>query len=153
MRRAVRRVLANDSRFQEVHAGLWETIGWDYAELPLYETPFRVLDLEVTGSDPDHNAIIDMAVFEVVGDVIRPLLSTLVDPEMPIPPSIVRLTGIDDRMVRGQPRFENPAAGAGAHPGGWGVRGAQRVVRLPLPEDRTWNARPGDASPRRTSAP
>ena len=107
VRRAVRRLLSNDSRFQEVHAGLWETIGWDYAEQPLHETPFRVLDLEVTGSDPQHNAIIDMAVFEVVGNVIRPLLSTLVDPGMPIPPSIVRLTGIDDRMVRGQPRFES----------------------------------------------
>src|SRR5262245_30084801 len=60
MRRAVRKVLARDSRFQEVHSGLWETIGWDYDVVPLEEAEFRVLDLEVTGSDPDHNAIIDM---------------------------------------------------------------------------------------------
>jgi DNA polymerase-3 subunit epsilon len=107
VRRAVRRLLSNDSRFQEVHAGLWETIGWDYAEMALEQAPFRVLDLEVTGSDPEHNAIIDLAVFEVQGDAVQPLLSTLVDPAMPIPPSIVRLTGIDDRMVHGQPRFED----------------------------------------------
>lgn len=105
MRRAVRKVLSFDSRFQEVHAGLWETIGWDYDIMSLLEAPFRVLDLEVTGSDPDHNAIIDLAVFEVRGDSILPRLSTLLNPEMPIPPSIQRLTGIDDSMVRDAPRF------------------------------------------------
>lgn len=107
MRRAVRKVLARDSRFQEVHAGLWETIGWDYDVLPLEEAEFRVLDLEVTGSDPEKNAIIDMAVFAVRGHECRLLLSTLVDPQMPIPPSIQRLTGIDDRLVRGAPLFDH----------------------------------------------
>jgi DNA polymerase III epsilon subunit family exonuclease len=106
LRRAVRRVLAYDSRFQEVHAGLWETIGWDYDIEQLEEAEFRVLDLEVTGSDPDHNAIIDIAVFRVMGGRIEPLLSTLLDPERPIPPSIVRLTGIDQTMVQGGPTFE-----------------------------------------------
>lgn len=106
MRRAVRKVLAFDSRFQEVHAGLWETIGWDYDVMALHEAPFRVLDLEVTGSDPEANAVIDMAVFEVRGGRIAPLLSTLVNPGMPIPPSIQRLTGIVDGMVRDAPHFE-----------------------------------------------
>jgi DNA polymerase III alpha subunit (gram-positive type) len=106
IRRAVRRALAQDSRFQEVHAGLWETIGWDYDIVPLSEAEFRVLDLEVTGSDPEDNGIIDLAVFRVRGNEIHPLLSTLVDPGRPIPPSIVRLTGIDDRMVHGSPCFE-----------------------------------------------
>lgn len=107
MRRAVRRLLARDSRFQEVHAGLWETIGWSYDVLPLAEAEFRVLDLEVTGSDPDKNAIIDIAVFRVRGNGTELLLSSLVNPRMPIPTSIVRLTGIDDRMVRGYPTFED----------------------------------------------
>ena len=106
VRRVVRRVLSNDSRFQEVHAGLWETIGWDYDVAPLSEAEFRVLDLEVTGSDPDDNAIIDLAVYRVADGEIELLLSTLLDPGRPIPPSIVRLTGIDDRMVRGAPTFE-----------------------------------------------
>ncbi len=105
MRRAVRRVLAYDSRFQEVHAGLWETIGWDYDVTPLSEAEFRVLDLEVTGSDPEANEIIDVAVYRVADGEIELLLSTLLDPGRPIPPSIVRLTGIDDRMVRGAPTF------------------------------------------------
>ena len=106
MRRAVRKVLAPDNRFQEVHAGQWEAIGCDYALTPLDEAEFRVLDLEVTGSDPDRNAIIDLALFRVCGRESRLLLSTLVDPEMPIPPSIVRLTGIDDRLVQGAPKLQ-----------------------------------------------
>jgi DNA polymerase-3 subunit epsilon len=105
MRRAVRRFLARDNRFQEVHAGLWETIDWSYEGTPLADAEFRVLDLEVTGSDPDSNAIIDLGLFRVRGRTIEPLLSTLVDPERPIPSSITRLTGIDDRMVRGAPTF------------------------------------------------
>ena len=107
MRRAVRKALSRDSRFQEVHSGLWETIDLDYALTPLDEAEFRVLDLEVTGSDPDTNSIIDVAVFGVRGREAYPLLSTLVNPRMPIPPSIQRLTGIDDRLVHGCPVLED----------------------------------------------
>lgn len=105
IRRAVRHLLSQDSRFQEVHAGHWETLNHDYGCVALDEAPFRVLDLEVTGSDPRRHAIIDVAVFEVCGKRVTPLLSSLVDPELPIPPSIQRLTGIDQSMVRGAPTF------------------------------------------------
>ena len=105
MRRAVRRVLAHDNRFQEVHAGLWEAIGSGYADTPLDAAEFRVLDIEVTGSDPQTNSIIDIAVFRVRGGKAEPMLSTLVNPERPIPLSITRLTGIDERMVRDAPPF------------------------------------------------
>jgi len=105
MRRAVRKVLARDSRFQEVHAGLWEALGADYAGVPLEQAEFRVLDLEVTGSDPEQNGIIDIGLFRVSGGIAEPLLTTLVDPQRPIPPSITRLTGINDQMVQGAPTF------------------------------------------------
>lgn len=106
VRRAVRRLLALDHRFQEVHAGLWEALDESYGEQRLDEAEFRVLDLEVTGSDPEQNAIIDLAVFGVRGDEVRLLFSTLVDPEIPIPPSIQRLTGIGEEMVRQAPKFQ-----------------------------------------------
>jgi DNA polymerase III subunit alpha, Gram-positive type len=105
MRRAVRRLLSQDNRFQEVHAGLWETLNHDYGSQDLDAAEFRVLDLEVTGSDPRRNAIIDLAVFRVCGEKVRPLFSSLVDPEVPIPGTIQRLTGISDEMVRGGPTF------------------------------------------------
>lgn len=105
MRRAVRRLLSRDSRFQEVHAGLWEALNHDYGRASLEEAEFRVLDLEVTGSDPKRNAIIDLAVFGVRGAQVQPLLSSLVDPGIPIPANIQRLTGIDNSMVHGAPTF------------------------------------------------
>lgn len=105
MRRAVRRILCQDSRFQEVHAGHWEALNHDYGSQLLDEAEFRVMDLEVTGSDPKRNGIIDLAVFRVRGNRVEPLLSSLLDPGMPIPPSIQRLTGIGDEMVRGAPTF------------------------------------------------
>jgi len=105
MRRAVRQLLSLDHRFQEVHAGLWETLDSEYGDVALDQAEFRVLDLEVTGSDPKKNAIIDVAVFGVRKGRVRPLFSTLVDPEIPIPNTIQRLTGIDPEMVQGAPRF------------------------------------------------
>lgn len=106
MRRAVRKVLARDSRFQEVHAGLWEALGPAYAGVALEDAEFRVLDLEVTGSDPAENGIIDVGLYRVSGGIAEPMLTTLVDPQRPIPPSITRLTGIRDEMVQGAPTFE-----------------------------------------------
>ena len=105
MRRHVRRLLSQDSRFQEVHAGLWEALNHDYGCQRLEEAEFRVLDLEVTGSDPRTNGIIEVAVFGLHGARILPLLSTLLDPGVPIPANIQRLTGIDESMVRGAPSF------------------------------------------------
>ena len=105
MRRLVRRLLSQDHRFQEVNAGHWEALDHDYGRQGLGAAEFRVLDLEVTGSDPKHNGIIDLAVFGVRGTQVRPLLSTLIDPEVPIPGNIQRLTGIDSAMVRGAPTF------------------------------------------------
>ena len=105
IRRLVRRLLSQDSRFQEVHAGLWEALNHDYGSQKLEEAEFRVLDLEVTGSDPRTHGIIEVAVFGLHGSRIRPLLSTLLDPGVPIPSNIQRLTGIDESMVRGAPSF------------------------------------------------
>lgn len=105
VRRVVRRLLSQDNRFQEVNAGHWEALNHDYGRQRLDDAEFRVLDLEVTGSDPKHNGIIDLAVFAVRGGRVQPLLATLVDPEVPIPGNIQRLTGIDSTMVRGAPTF------------------------------------------------
>ncbi len=48
-----------------------------------------------------------MGVFRVCGNRIEPLLSTLVNPELPIPASIQRLTGIRESMVRDAPKFSD----------------------------------------------
>jgi DNA polymerase III subunit epsilon len=63
------------------------------------------IDLETTGVNPVSDRITEIGIVEVdsAGDVTR--WSTLVNPEVPIPPFIQSLTGIDNAMVRDAPVF------------------------------------------------
>ncbi|GAB5094555.1 exonuclease domain-containing protein [Caballeronia sp. HLA56] len=70
--------------------------------------PIVFVDLETTGSNPTVDRITEIGVIEVSKAGIE-RYSVLVDPGMPVPPFISRLTGIEDSMVRGQPTFESLA--------------------------------------------
>lgn len=62
------------------------------------------LDLETTGPNPLHDRITEIGIVEVSkGSVSH--WSTLVNPEMPIPAFIQKLTGISNGMVAEAPRF------------------------------------------------
>lgn len=63
------------------------------------------LDLETTGANSATDRITEIGLVEVV-DGQASHWSSLVDPEMPIPPFIQHLTGIDNGMVRGAPRID-----------------------------------------------
>jgi len=66
------------------------------------------IDLETTGANPLHDRITEIGVVEVDGDRVN-TWSTLVNPERPIPRFVQQLTGIDDAMVAGAPRFAEVA--------------------------------------------
>lgn len=66
------------------------------------------IDLETTGANPLHDRITEIGVVEVDGDRVK-TWSTLVNPERPIPRFVQQLTGIDDAMVAGAPRFAQVA--------------------------------------------
>ena len=63
------------------------------------------IDLETTGVNPVSDRITEIGIVEVdaAGNVTR--WSTLVNPEIPIPPFIQNLTGIDNAMVQDAPVF------------------------------------------------
>ncbi len=70
---------------------------------------FAVVDLETTGGTPENGRITEVGIvllddFEVVGTYQK-----LLDPGMPIQPFVVKLTGITDEMVSGQPQFNDVA--------------------------------------------
>ena len=67
--------------------------------------PFSVVDVETTGASAIYDRLVEVAVVRIQGGEIVDRFETLVDPKIPIPPFITRLTGIDARMVRGQPSF------------------------------------------------
>lgn len=66
---------------------------------------FAVIDIETTGGDPRQERITEVAVFLFDGHEVSDSFVTLVNPEKPIPAFITRLTGINDAMVAGAPRF------------------------------------------------
>ena len=66
---------------------------------------YAICDIETTGGNPKNSKITEIAIYKHDGEKVIDEYDTLVNPEIPIPPFIVNLTGINDRMVENSPRF------------------------------------------------
>ena len=66
---------------------------------------YAIIDIETTGGSPKNSKITEIAIYKHDGEKVIDEYQTLVDPEMPIPPFIVQLTGISDKMVSSAPKF------------------------------------------------
>ena len=66
-------------------------------------TDFVGFDIETTGLDCSKNRITEIGAVRIRDGKITETFQTFVDPEMPIPPEVVQLTGITDRDVFGAP--------------------------------------------------
>ena len=62
------------------------------------------LDTETTGLYPPRDKIVEIAIVDGNGEV---LLNTLVDPKREIPNEVIRIHGIDNKMVKGSPTIED----------------------------------------------
>ena len=71
-----------------------------------FETDFVVFDIETTGFSPVNNRIIEFGAVKVSGGEIADKFSTFVNPDVPIPFEIEKLTGINDSMVIDAPFIE-----------------------------------------------
>ena len=67
---------------------------------------FAVVDVETTGGSAVYDRITEVAAVLIDDGQVVAAFETLVYPGVAIPPFITRLTGIDDSMVTGRPRFE-----------------------------------------------
>ncbi|MEX1126601.1 MAG: DEDD exonuclease domain-containing protein [Acidimicrobiia bacterium] len=72
---------------------------FDELSTALYAVTFCVLDLETTGGSPKDCAITEIGAVKYQGGELLGSFQTLVDPGLPIPPSITILTGITQTMV------------------------------------------------------
>ena len=70
---------------------------------------YAVVDIETTGSHAGEGAITEICILITDGEKCLERWESLVNPEMPIPPFVQRLTGITDRMVSKAPRFSELA--------------------------------------------
>lgn len=70
---------------------------------------FAITDIETVGSQPGQGTIIEIAICIHDGTKVIDKFETLINPEKKIPPFIVSLTGINDRMLQHAPLFEDVA--------------------------------------------
>ena len=67
---------------------------------------YVVFDIETTGFSPEKNHIIEIGAVKVEKGEIKERFSSFVNPDVPIPLEIEKLTGIHDGMVVDAPMIE-----------------------------------------------
>jgi DNA polymerase-3 subunit epsilon len=66
---------------------------------------YTILDIESTGGKFNEEGITEIAIYKFDGHDIVDQFASLVNPEIPIQPFVVKLTGINNKMLRSAPKF------------------------------------------------
>ena len=66
---------------------------------------YCILDIETTGGQFNEEGITEIAIYKYDGHEIVDQFISLVNPEIPIQPFVVKLTGINNAMLRSAPKF------------------------------------------------
>ncbi len=66
---------------------------------------YAILDIETTGGQFNEEGITEIAIYKFNGHEIVDQFISLVNPEIPIQPFVVKLTGINNEMLRTAPKF------------------------------------------------
>ena len=66
---------------------------------------YAILDIETTGGQFNEEGITEIAIYKFDGHEIVDQFVSLVNPEIPIQPFVVNLTGINNAMLRSAPKF------------------------------------------------
>ncbi|MFT9597316.1 exonuclease domain-containing protein [Mesobacillus sp.] len=83
-------------------------------DCPLEELPVIVFDLETTGFYPEKgDRIISIGAVKVIGSRIleQEVFYSLINPEVPVPPEVLRLTSIDEEELRNAPKTSQVLVG------------------------------------------
>ncbi len=70
---------------------------------------YAILDIETTGGKYDEEGITEIAIHKFDGHEIVDRFISLVNPEREIQPFVVKLTGINNRMLASAPKFHEVA--------------------------------------------
>ncbi len=66
---------------------------------------YCILDIETTGGQFNEEGITEIAIYKFDGHEVVDQFISLVNPEIPIQPFVVKLTGINNAMLRSAPKF------------------------------------------------
>ncbi|TDD97993.1 exonuclease domain-containing protein [Flavobacterium cellulosilyticum] len=66
---------------------------------------YAILDIETTGGQFNEEGITEIAIYKYDGHEIVDQFISLVNPEIPIQPFVVKLTGINNAMLQSAPKF------------------------------------------------
>lgn len=66
---------------------------------------YAILDIETTGGKYNEEGITEIAIYRFDGHTIVDQFASLINPERPIQPFVVNLTGINNDMLRQAPKF------------------------------------------------
>jgi DNA polymerase III epsilon subunit family exonuclease len=105
----VAELLRDDHRLCVRECGKVELVCEDTETRILNDADFVVVDLETTGAKTPPCRVTEIGAYRVSKGQIVAEFQTLVNPETPIPPFIVNLTGINNEMVKDAPYFADVA--------------------------------------------
>jgi DNA polymerase III subunit epsilon len=66
---------------------------------------YAIVDIETTGGQFNEEGITEIAIYKFDGHEVIDQFISLVNPEIPIQPFVVKLTGINNAMLRSAPKF------------------------------------------------
>ena len=66
---------------------------------------YAILDIETTGGKFNEEGITEIAIYKFDGHSVVDQFVSLVNPEKPIQQFVVKLTGINNKMLRNAPKF------------------------------------------------
>lgn len=66
---------------------------------------YAILDIETTGGNYDEEGITEIAIYRFDGEQITDQFSSLINPQKSIQPFVVKLTGINEKMLKNAPKF------------------------------------------------
>src|SRR5580698_4507970 len=67
---------------------------------------FIAFDLETTGIVAGVDRVVEIGAVRFIDGQVEGVFSTLVDPQIPMPPGASRVNGITDDMLHGKPRID-----------------------------------------------
>lgn len=73
---------------------------------PIANGTFIVFDIETTGGNPEKNGITEISALKVSNFEVTDEFYSLVNPKIPIPPIVRRMTGINNNMLKNSPTID-----------------------------------------------